>query len=92
MSIEGFNQSNTASIDGLNSLYYDYLTDGTIIIENGDLLGGNIISTKSLFINGFPITATSIGSAGPAGPDGQKGDKGDTGLQGFKGDTGLQGL
>ena len=64
MSIDGYNQSNSASIDGLNNIYIDYLTDGIITMENGDLLGGNIISTKALFVNGFPVSGFSISPIG----------------------------
>ena len=66
--MNGYSYSNEQSILGTNNLYYNTLTDGTITMANGDMIGGNLISTKSLIVNGVNISASgSGGSQGPAG-------------------------
>lgn len=104
MATNGYNQNFQASIDGLNNVYFDYLTDGTLTIENGDLIGGNVISTKSLVLNGVELLPNQKGDTGdtgpagpqgpigPQGPQGSKGDKGDIGPIGIPGIPGIPGL
>ena len=59
--MNGYSYSNEQSILGTNNLYYNTLTDGTITMANGDLTGGNLISTKSLIVNGVNISASGSG-------------------------------
>ena len=69
MSLLGYDYSQEPTILGTNDLYFNTLTDGIISIGNGDIVGGNLISTNSLYVNGVNIL--SGGSGGPQGPQGR---------------------
>ena len=69
--MNGYSYSNEPSILGTNNLYYNTLTDGIVTMSNGDMVGGNLISTKSLYVNGVNIM--SSGSGGSQGPQGKQG-------------------
>ena len=66
--LNGYNVSNESNILGTSNLYYNTLTDGTVTMGGGDMTGGNLISTKTLYVNGVNIL--SNGSAGPQGVHG----------------------
>ena len=68
--MNGYNTSNESSILGTSNLYYNSLTDGIVTMGGGDITGGNLISTKSLYVNGVNITGTGGGLQGPQGVHG----------------------
>ena len=69
--MNGYNTSNQSNILGTNNLFYNTITDGIVTLGGGDMTGGNLISTKSLYVNGINILAS--GSAGPQGIQGVHG-------------------
>ena len=56
MSLNGYSYFNEPNILGTTNLYYNSLTDGIVTMTNGDIIGGNLISTKTLYVNGTNIT------------------------------------